>query len=86
MTSKEALNQLYIMADTPELAMVIQSYYNIVEKDLEVLEILKRLIDIDYKVGFYTNKIDAIPKQILVNGTLTKQELEKIQEWLEEND
>lgn len=42
MTSKEALNQLYIMADTPELAMNIQSYYNIVEKDLEVLEILKK--------------------------------------------
>lgn len=82
MKGKEALNQLYILADTPEQAMVIQSYYNIVEKDLEVLEILKRLIDIDYKVDFYTNKIDAIPKKILVKGTLTKQELEKIQEWL----
>lgn len=44
MTDKEALNQLYLLAVTPEKAMETQFYCDIIEKDLEVLEILKKSI------------------------------------------
>lgn len=53
MESKEALNQLYIMADTPELAINIQSYYDIVEKDLKVLEILRQYFKYNEKEDLY---------------------------------
>lgn len=56
MTSKEALNQLYILADTPELAMVVQSYYNIVEKDLEFLETIKKYCNIELFYEFAFNR------------------------------
>lgn len=82
MTSKEAVNRLSKYIGELGGGETLEEE-DVILKDLEVLEILKRLIDIDYKVDFYTNKIDAIPKKILVKGTLTKQELEKIQEWLE---
>lgn len=82
MTSKEAVNRLSKYIGELGGGETLEEE-DVILKDLEVLEILKRLIDIDYKVDFYTNRIDAIPKKILVNGTLTKQELEKIQEWLE---
>ena len=72
MTSKEALNQLYIMADTPEQAMIIQSYYNIVEKDLEVLEILKNILKI--------KKSDLYGFEIVVRGS--DEQENKVKEWL----
>ena len=74
MTSKEALNQLYILADTPEQAMVIQSCYDIVERDLEVLEILKNKIDIyEWEQGGF------IELKINYGTNIYK----KIKEWLE---
>ncbi len=71
MTSKEALNQLYIMADTPELAIGIQSCYDIVEKDLEVLEIIRKNI-YEGGYGFYF-------KNNLLQCT---EDYKKIKEWL----
>lgn len=76
MTSKEALNQLYILADTPEQAMVTQSYYNIVEKDLEILEILKKYLHI--RNGTWSNIITCNI------DSLTNEYYEIIQEWLED--
>lgn len=100
MTSKEALNQLYIMADTPELAMDIQSYYDIVEKDLELLEIIKNHIvtkNFEYGSDFDNyNKIsftaeimqlkDFTDKSNGLHYTTFKVDngFEKVKEWLAE--
>lgn len=74
MTSKGALNQLYILADTPELAMDIQYYYNIVEKDLELLEILKKHLHI--RNGTWSNIITCNI------DSLTNENYEILEEWL----
>lgn len=87
MTNKEALNQLYILADVPELAMDIQSYYNIVEKDLEVLEILKKRPDLlccfahdgVFTWDDYNETYSDEDKQYI---GATKEEFEKVKEWL----
>ena len=82
MTSKEALNQLYILADVPELAIVIQSYYNIVEKDLEVLDIFKRIDWLVFNNGDKNDfnwYIDTYSKSV----KLTEEEVKKVKEWLE---
>ena len=85
MTSKEALNQLYILADTPELAMVVQSYYNIVEKDLEVLEILRKSFRYNEKEDLYF--MDRIfwkaGKEYGEGWEKHNEEFKKIKEWLE---
>lgn len=93
MTSKEALNQLYIMADTPELAICIQSCYDIVEKDLEVLEILKNTGAIELLFGeepycnydftdIYGNVIDLDYDEKAPTLEITTKELKTIKEWL----
>ena len=54
MTSKEALNRLYnhlqaiLEEDAPELIRIIKSYYDIVEKDLEALEIFIKFFSPEY--------------------------------------
>ena len=73
MTSKEALNQLYLWAVTPEIAMETQFYCDIIEKDLEVLDILKKLFTTEYD-----------PIKVKVDGIITPEEFEKFKEWLNE--
>ena len=100
MTSEEALNQLYILADTPELAIVVQSYYDIVEKDLELLEIIKNHIvmkNFEYGSDFDSyNKISFIVETLQFKDFTSKStglhystfridnDFEKVKEWLEE--
>ena len=88
MTSKEALNQLYIMADTPEQAMVVQSYYNIVVKDLEILDILKEHLCLGVDVciqGEWRPAIlmDAIPKYD--SDFKDNEKYEIVKKWLEDS-
>ncbi len=76
MTSKEALNQLYIMADTPEIAIGIQSCYDIVEKELEVLDILKQMLEV--KKGSTWFYLDT--KHCFFD---TQEQLDLVKGWLE---
>ena len=92
MTSKEALNQLYTLADTPELAMVVQSYYNIVLKDLEVFEILKKYhlignIDVE-EVNVVDTKGAHIEYQLrcdFMTIFIPEEEYKVLKEWLEDD-
>ena len=83
MTSKEALIRLYIMADTPEQAIGLGECYDIVEKDLEVLEILKE--SITYKEEHkYMLKEDMKGEKFMIFQHTIKgtEKVDKIKEWL----
>lgn len=83
MTSKEALNQLYIMADTPEQAMNIQYYYDIVKKDLEVLQVFKDILP-SITILRVLKYEGAYMLYNSINGTsITKEEYELLKEWLD---
>ena len=55
-------------------------YYDLVKKDLEVLEILKSKIGLNYIPIQFDIKQE---KHILTGAEITKEEYEKIKEWLE---
>lgn len=83
MTSKEALNKLCMMANTPELAIWIEFCYDIVEKDLKVLEILKKylfIVEPDNEEDFKEfNRVDYLR----LMDFMTREEYQVIKEWLE---
>lgn len=94
MTGKEALKSLkgyikdcvcnYEKEYTPfdVLKCFLKERIEAIEKDLEVLSILKKLFTLEYDVDFYLNRIEAIPKKMVISGTITSEELNKIEEWL----
>lgn len=51
-------------------------------KEKEILEILKELIGIKYKIEFYNNKMEGTPMSLYQTRTPTKEEFQKIGEWL----
>lgn len=89
MTSKEALK--YLLVNSEELYSQYEEdekfyldaveLYNIVLKDLEMLEIIKKwsFIDEGYKTGYgpYTKF------QCIIHTVGMKEDFEKIKEWLE---
>ena len=83
MTSKEALIRLYIMADTPEQAIGLQDCYDIVEKDLDVLELLKALFKRDVKLGNKVCTGKIYYDECFVMFT-SEEAYNKIKEWLNE--
>ncbi len=68
--------------DAPELIRIIKSYYNIVEKDLEVSEILKKylfIVEPDNEEDFKEfNRVDYLR----LMDYMTREEYEVIKEWL----
>lgn len=88
MTSKEALNRLYnhlkaiLEEDAPELIRIIKSYYDIVAKDLEVLEILKRIKWDVYENGGGNEWYWFIDTNQSMK--ITEEEANKVKEWLDE--
>ena len=89
MTSKEALK--YLLADSEELYNQYEEdekfyldaveLYNIVLKDLEVLEILKRKnVDIQFIKEIMHDKIEF---DYYPYDNLTNEEFNKIKEWIE---
>ena len=48
----------------------------------KILEILKSLIAIKYKIEFYNNKMEGTPMCLYQTRTPTKEEFQKIGEWL----
>ena len=87
MTSKEALEHIIFDAkmEKPIFSMYYQEFLKPIEKDLEVLDILKKWIVVDETYD------DLFPYEIkLRNGyvsnksclTFTKDDYEKVKEWL----
>ena len=84
MTSREALN--YLLVNSEELYSQYEEdekfyldaveLYNIVLKDLELLEILKK----HYDVNSLTTSLDSL---ISITINKTDKDFEKIKEWLE---
>lgn len=82
MTSKEALTHLCIIATTPEFARSIDYCYDIVLKDLEVLQVLKDKLPriTTLRVMEYEGTYDLYNS---INSTsITKEEYELLKEWL----
>lgn len=98
MTGKEALNDLkkvvkkllcnfekeYTPLDYEK--WFYKTKFDEIEKDLQVLDILKKLFALEYDVDFYLNRIEAIPNKLIISGTITREELDKIEEWLKDKE
>ena len=84
MNSKEALERLY---DGYQNGMAGRSFYDIIKQDLEILEIIKtKKVDISLIKNCYGLLAYAVYNSHIdeeKNDELTKQEFNKIKEWLE---
>lgn len=94
MTSKEALYLLmtnqkkvrdgfkFINLNTHE-KVSIEECYDIVIKDLEVLEILKKHMSISNDYHFDNDSEECIECMLIEDLTIRKEEYDKVKEWLE---
>lgn len=85
MANKEALNQLlyYATLDDSGFEPFMEDYANQIEKDLEVLEILKKIVKI---VDYSEYPITSLDNQLVIlsGGKIENvEDYEKIKEWLE---
>lgn len=75
MNNKEALQEIKDWLEYKDADWATVKYVKQIEKDLEVLDILKRLFTLEYE-----------PKKVIIDGTITTEEFEKLKEWLKKDE
>lgn len=77
MTGKNALDVIKY-----GIPSAFQEEYLAIKKDLEMLDLLKNLIMVNYKVEFYNNDITGTPIGLGIKNKPSAEELQEIERWL----
>ena len=77
MTGKDSLDIIKCC-----IPSAFQKEYLAIKKDLEMVELLKDLIMVNYKVEFYNNDITGTPIGLGIKNRPSAEELQEIERWL----